>query len=98
MKERENREELDTANDYPSHNAINRYLYIVITGFLRVRQNPDPARTKRSKGRLSPLPGPDKTGYLKKRQDVFMFHKNSCQGEAPGPLERRGGKPWRGHS
>ena len=28
----------------------------------------------------------------------FMFHINSCQGEAPGPLEkRRGGTAWRGH-
>ena len=42
MKERENRESWIRANDYPSHNAINRYLYIVITGFLRVRQNLEP--------------------------------------------------------
>ena len=43
MKERENREFWIRANDYPSHNAINRYLYIVITGFLRVRQDQDHA-------------------------------------------------------
>ena len=33
-------------------------------------------------------PSPRLEHYNKNQQDVFMLHINSCQGEAPGPLER----------
>ena len=83
MKERENREFwIRQTTTLLTMLSIDIFI-LSSPGFFRVRQNPDPARTKRSKGRLSPLPGPDKTGYLKKKQDVFLLHKNSCQGAIP---------------
>ena len=87
MKERENRESWIRQTTALLAMSINRYLYISLYCHYRVASGapePEPRLNQTVQGPSLPLPRPHGTGYLnQKKQDVFLLHKNSCQGESP---------------
>ena len=54
-----------------------------------MRQNLDPGLDQAAARVIFfPCPGPTGQDSLSNQQAVLLFHNNSCQGEAPGPLEK----------